>query len=141
MEDMQTTKTIVPEGSTRMACDGAYSGNRGKGGWAFYDGKEYKNGSIAGPTTNNIAEYTGLIKLLEHILQCNRHSEDITIMMDSQLVVYQINGSYRVKDIKLIPLHARASGLLSATNASVIWVPRETHIMSQVDVLAKEGTK
>ena len=141
MEDMQTTKIIVPEGSTRMAWDGAYSSNSGKGGWAFFDGIESKNGSIPGPTTNNIAEYTGQIKLLEHILQKNRHSEDITIMMDSQLVVYQINGSYRVKDIKLIPLHARASGLLSATNATVIWVPRETPIMCQVDGHAKAGTK
>lgn len=141
MESYQTTKTMVPEGHITMACDGAYSGNSGKGGWAFYDGVNYQNGVLPGPTTNNIAEYTGLIKLLEHILKMNRHLESIMIMMDSQLVVYQINGSYRVKDVKLIPLHAKASALLSATNAKVMWVPRETPIMNQVDGYAKAGSK
>lgn len=141
MENLQTTKTMVPQGSTVMACDGAFSASRNKCGWAFFDGSSYSYGTIQSASTNNIAEYTGLIKLLEHISSNNRHLEDITIMMDSQLVVYQMNGSYRVKDPKLIPLHAKASGLLSSTNVSVIWVPRETPIMNQVDFYAKEATK
>ena len=141
VESFQTTKTMPRPGSTQMACDGAYSPNSGKGGWGFFDSKEYKSGTIPAPTTNNIAEYTGLIKLLEHILSTNRHKEDITITMDSQLVVRHMDGSYRVKEPRLIPLHARATGLLSATNAVIIWASRESPIMKLVDTYAKGGTK
>lgn len=141
MESFETTKAMVDPGSTQMACDGAYSPNSGKGGWGFFDGTIYKSGTLPSPTTNNIAEYTGLIKLLEHILATNRHHEDITITMDSQLVVCQMNGSYRVKDAKLIPLHARAQGLASSTSVKIIWASRESPIMKMVDTYAKSGTR
>ena len=60
--------------------------------------------SYLGITTNNVAEYKALLLALERALElgCMR----ISIKMDSELVVKQLNGLYRVKDAKMIPLHA-----------------------------------
>jgi ribonuclease HI len=64
-----------------------------------------------GVTTNNVAEYRALILSLRRALDlgCAR----VAVKMDSELVVKQINGSYRVKDEKMIPLHAEVRRLLA----------------------------
>src|SRR5207245_8319541 len=64
-----------------------------------------------GITTNNVAEYKALILTLRraHDLGCRR----IDVKMDSELVVKQLHGVYRVKDAKMIPLHAEVRRLLA----------------------------
>jgi len=64
-----------------------------------------------GETTNNVAEYRALILALQRALElgCTR----IAVKMDSELVVKQIAGQYRVKDSKMIPLHAEVRLLLA----------------------------
>jgi len=64
-----------------------------------------------GVTTNNVAEYRALILALSRALElgCSR----VAIKMDSELVVKQLAGTYRVKDAKMVPLHAEARRLLS----------------------------
>ena len=64
-----------------------------------------------GVTTNNVAEYRALILSLQRALDigCSR----VAIKMDSELVVKQLAGAYRVKDAKMVPLHAEARRLLS----------------------------
>lgn len=74
-------------------------------------------------STNNVAEYTGLICLMEKMLSLNVHSP--VIKGDSQLVVRQMNSEYRVKARRIIPLYERAMELKERLNASIVWVPRE----------------
>jgi dinuclear metal center YbgI/SA1388 family protein len=64
-----------------------------------------------GKATNNVAEYQALIAGLEVAL--DRGVERLDVFLDSELVVRQVNGQYKVKDAGLKPLHAQACLLLS----------------------------
>ena len=64
-----------------------------------------------GTATNNVAEYQALIAGLEMAL--DRGVERLDAFLDSELVVRQVNGQYKVKDAGLKPLHAQACLLLS----------------------------
>jgi ribonuclease HI len=59
-----------------------------------------------GTTTNNVAEYAGLLEALE-VAQAEGATE-VEIISDSLLLVKQMLGEYRVKHPNLIPLHQRA---------------------------------
>jgi ribonuclease HI len=90
--------------------------------------------------TNNVAEYTGIIKALEWLLQQRKQvtyyvpTESIIIKGDSQLVIYQIKGKYRVKAIKIIPLYQQVKILVSKFNdVHIEWIPREEN--SEADKL------
>jgi len=64
-----------------------------------------------GVTTNNVAEYKALILTLTRALElgCTK----IAVKCDSELVVRQLNGEYRVKDEKMKPLHQAVQRLLT----------------------------
>ena len=55
-----------------------------------------------GDTTNNVAEYKALIKALE--LSAKHTRKEVHIFMDSELVIKQMNSSYRIKAKHLLPL-------------------------------------
>lgn len=63
-----------------------------------------------GRATNNVAEYTGLVKALETAQQIG--SEGLSIFSDSELLVKQINGQYKVKSEQIRPLYQQAMSLL-----------------------------
>lgn len=65
-----------------------------------------------GEATNNIAEYQALIFGLEQAKRIKATS--IELWIDSELVLKQLQGNYKVKDKKLIPLYQKAQDLLSA---------------------------
>jgi ribonuclease HI len=67
-------------------------------------------GTYLGVSTNNVAEWTGLLTGLEAALDLG--VDNIAVRLDSELVVKQISGVYRVKNEGLIPLHAQAKVLL-----------------------------
>jgi len=71
-----------------------------------------------GTTTNNVAEYKALILTLRRALElgCTR----VAVKMDSELVVKQIAGLYRVKDAKMVPLHAEVRRLLARFDAQSV---------------------
>ena len=71
-----------------------------------------------GITTINVAEYKALILTLRraHDLGCRR----VAVKMDSELVVKQLQGAYRVKDAKMIPLHAEVRRLLATFDHTTI---------------------
>jgi ribonuclease HI len=76
-------------------------------------------------STNNVAEYTALINALEWLSR-NRISDSIRIASDSKLVVSQLNGKYKVKSDRIIPLYRRALSLMkSFSDIQIRWVPRE----------------
>ncbi|WP_243665646.1 ribonuclease HI [Vulcanisaeta sp. JCM 16159] len=62
--------------------------------------------------TNNVAEYTGLIRALEWLLGNGFGGSRITVRGDSQLVIRQLMGVYSVRAEHLRPLHDRALELL-----------------------------
>ncbi len=63
-----------------------------------------------GRTTNNVAEYTALVKALEAARQIG--AKQLTVFSDSELLVRQINGRYKVKSEQIMPLFQEAAKLL-----------------------------
>ena len=63
-----------------------------------------------GETTNNIAEYNALIHGLEEALLLK--ADEVTVKIDSELIVKQLNGEYRVKDSDIKPLFEKAISIL-----------------------------
>ena len=78
--------------------------------------------------SNNVAEYTGIIKALEWML-LNKIGEDkemIIVRGDSQLVVNQIKGKWKVRAPRIVPLRQRVMSFISKFKAiDIEWVPRE----------------
>ncbi len=74
--------------------------------------------------SNNIAEYHGLIFLLEELVRA-RTEVPVRICGDSQLVVYQMTGDYRVRQPHPTPLHARAKELAARLDVEFRAIPRE----------------
>jgi ribonuclease HI len=122
-----------------MASDGACTSN-GDGGCAWFDGVNYHKLKCKVKSTNNKEEYKGLIYLLQTLITTKFDGRAL-IMMDSQLVVNQMNGSYSVKNEGLKPLYAKAASLASLLDVEIIWVPRTHPIMGKVDKLAKEAAR
>ncbi|NIO11651.1 MAG: reverse transcriptase-like protein [Deltaproteobacteria bacterium] len=109
--------------------DGASRGNPGEAGCGavIYDerGEVLKElYAYLGSSTNNVAEYRGLLMGLEGVLELGgRH---LQIRSDSELLVRQLNGVYRVKDEKLKLLFRKAQELLGRLDAyRIIHVRRE----------------
>ena len=63
-----------------------------------------------GRTTNNVAEYTAIIKALEAAKQMG--GKRVTVFSDSELLVRQLNGQYKVKSEQVRPLYRQASALI-----------------------------
>ncbi len=76
-----------------------------------------------GTATNNEAEYKAVIMALEYVKE-KFTAKRISIFSDSQLVVKQLNGEYKVKAAGIIPLWSMAKKLMSEISASIEWVPR-----------------
>ncbi len=121
--------------------DGASRGNPGPSsfGAVVYDeaGVELGTASKAlGYGTNNQAEYEGAIAALEVALELG--AAKVTLHMDSQLIVRQLEGRYRVKNAKLIPLYKRLVDLRRRFDSVVfVHVPREENKVA--DRLANEA--
>ncbi|MCR4308314.1 MAG: ribonuclease HI family protein [Candidatus Berkelbacteria bacterium] len=88
--------------------DGASRGNPGKAAIAFVieglpDGNvEYKE--AIGIFSNNQAEYRAMLAVAEKLVELKIKESDISFFSDSELMIKQIKGEYRVKDVNLRPL-------------------------------------
>ena len=95
--------------------DGGSRGNPGDAGFGVHvtapDGSEVAElyGYI-GQATNNVAEYQALLHGLRYAL--DHGVRRVLVFSDSELVVKQIGGSYRVKHPSMIPLHREARELM-----------------------------
>jgi ribonuclease HI len=123
--------------------DGASRGNPGAAGIGIVisdeTGKTLKQISEhIGEATNNVAEYTALIRGLEEAFALGADAVDIN--SDSELLVRQITGFYRVKAPHLQELHQRVIGLLSSFRSiSIDHTPREGNALA--DKLAKQASR
>ena len=79
--------------------------------------------------TNNVEEYTGIIKALEWLLEKNNYdNQGIIARGDSQLVISQLNGKYKVRAVKIIPLYQKVKSLLSKfKDIKIEWIPRDNN--------------
>ncbi len=101
-------------GPLTIYIDGSVQGNPGPGaiGVVILNGNGQVMeawGEAIGDVTNNQAEYRALLAALEKARRLG--AAEVTIRSDSQLLVRQFSGEYRVKDEKLRPLHERARDL------------------------------
>lgn len=93
-----------------------------------------------GNATNNIAEYSALLELLEFLNGAGLAGSKIEIRMDSELVVKQLNGLYKVKSPNMAQLFAETTSVMAAfKNLKIVYVPRGEN--SVADLLAKEASK
>ncbi len=99
-----------------------------------------------GETTNNVAEYHGLLAALEYALK-NGYRR-VQVRTDSELMALQIKGVYRVKSPGLKPLHDKARQMIGRLEAfSIRHVPREQNaeadrlVNQALDAAARSGQK
>src|SRR5258708_4872196 len=104
--------------------DGGSRGNPGPAACAYVI---YQNDKIIkqdakylGTTTNNVAEYEGVIFALEGVM--NYDPTEIIFYLDSQLVVRQLEGRYKIKDEKLVKLAEEVKSLQRKHNFTIKWV-------------------
>ena len=96
--------------------DGGARGNPGPAGYGVHilDADGSTLAELVGPlgrATNNVAEYSGLIAALKWALE---HGQSrVRVRMDSELVIKQMRGEYKVKHAGLQPLHAEARSLVA----------------------------
>ncbi len=94
--------------------DGASRGNPGAAAFAYVIRGEgptlIEEADCLGQMTNNQAEYTALVRALEHALELGPHHR-LLIHSDSELMVKQMNGEYRVKNEELRDLYQQACTL------------------------------
>ena len=113
-----------------MHTDGGARGNPGPAavGIVIYDGSHHnilwQKGEYIGHTTNNQAEYKALLMGLRQALMLG--VQNVDCRLDSELVVRQMQGKYKVREEGLAPMATEILGLTSKfKNVSFTHVPRE----------------
>jgi len=113
----------------RIHVDGASRGNPGEAGYGV-SAKGPDGQSVAalygylGRTTNNVAEYQALLHGLQFAL--GRGVRRVEVFSDSELMVKQLHGAYRVRQPHLMPLHRLAKELLARFESAAV-----THVLRE----------
>lgn len=129
------------EGFAKLWTDGGARGNPGPGGAGFLlkspTGEVLAaEGHFLGHTTNNVAEYRALLLGLQRAVELG--VERVEVRADSELLIKQLKGQYRVRNEGLRPLYEQATALLKRFAATrLIHVRREHNV--EADRLANEG--
>jgi ribonuclease HI len=102
-----------------MHIDGAARGNPGPAAYAIVLARPgepvVEEADTIGTATNNVAEYTALLRGLELAVELG--VKKIAVFSDSELMVKQMNGEYRVKNADLLPLYEEAKRLQKQVGA------------------------
>ena len=140
-ENHPVEKTTEKHQICRLFTDGASRGNPGDAGAGAVllaeNGTEIASqAAYLGRCTNNVAEYKALILGLHEAKQygCSR----LDIALDSELIVRQIQGTYKVKNAALLPLFNEAKSLLGCfAGWTIRHIPRSLN--ARADQLANQG--
>jgi ribonuclease HI len=123
--------------------DGGSRGNPGPAaiGYIIYDPKKdvvAEGGEYIGIATNNQAEYQAIVVALTKIKELG-NSESVTCYLDSELVVRQVNGIYKMKNEALKPWLKKIHDLKQSLGGHVTFhhVPREKN--SEADALVNKA--
>ncbi len=127
----------------KIYTDGCSRGNPGPAGIGILiinnDGREIKRISeYIGKATNNIAEYRAILRAVN---ECeSRKIDGVIFFTDSELIVNQLNKSYKVKDEKIKTLYVKLlNKLINFKNWSIKHIPREDNKIA--DFLANQALK
>ncbi|GAA2316381.1 bifunctional RNase H/acid phosphatase [Nonomuraea roseoviolacea subsp. roseoviolacea] len=127
-----------------IEADGGSRGNPGPAGYGAVvrdasDGQVLAEAAEAiGVTTNNVAEYRGLIAGLRAVLDVGGEGASVAVRMDSKLVVEQMAGRWKIKHEGLRPLALEAAGLARRLRVTEwTWIPRASN--THADRLANEA--
>lgn len=122
--------------------DGASRGNPGESGYGVVlKGPEAEllqaRGVYIGRTTNNVAEYRGLLGCLQ--LAAKFQPKELKVYSDSQLLVNQINGIYKVRKPHLQSLHTEIITQIKELSCKfkIEYIPREKN--READTLARRA--
>jgi ribonuclease HI len=124
----------------RIYTDGGSRGNPGKSACAFLIIKEdkevYSISKFLGIKTNNEAEYHAIINALNWV-ENNKEDKEIKLFSDSELVIKQINGEYKIKKTHLKELNKKVRDLIEENDFDIKFsnVKRENRFISQADFL------
>ena len=125
-----------------IEADGGSRGNPGPAGFgcvvfsADHATVLAEHKQFIGETTNNVAEYRGLIAGLEQARRLG--ANEVAVSMDSKLVVEQMSGRWKVKNPGMAELNQQARALASTFDAVTFsWIPRERN--AHADRLANEA--
>jgi ribonuclease HI len=135
--DEKPTGAMLLE-EAKIYTDGGSRGNPGDSSCAYVicdldDSVVEKSGFYLGMATNNQAEYYGFMKGLERAR--NLGIDRISLFSDSQLVVNQMKGLYKVKNQELAPLHQQVKALAdSFEKIEFFYVPRELNKIADGEV-------
>jgi ribonuclease HI len=142
-EQNKAQSSPLPSKTAKLWFDGGTfplnPGHGGSGAVIASEGKEYSFSEYIGEKeTNNRAEYGGLLLGLRKALEMGiTHLE---VYGDSQLVIYQMTGTYACRNSGLIPLWQKARKLAKQfQRCNFTWIPREKN--GKADVAASEAIK
>lgn len=125
----QSSASATPVERVVILTDGAARGNPGPAGAGWVLRGEngeilQEGGQFLGRRTNNEAEYEAVVGGLKAAVQLG--VRDVVLCSDSELVVRQINGKYRIKNERLLPIHQAARELIQQFRRfDIRHVPRE----------------
>jgi len=121
--------------------DGAARNNPGEAGAGFYLLKNgvpiLEQGMYLGVKTNNQAEYLALLLGVYYAQQHMGHDDTLLIKADSELMVRQVQGVYKIKNRELFRIYSTISSMLRVLNFKIQHVPREQNKVA--DKLANAG--
>ena len=137
-EELQTTQKHA---YWKLFVDGASRNNPGPSGAGIYilknDFLVEKRGFFLGAKTNNQAEYLALLLGLFYVKKRMTTQDYLLIISDSQLLVRQLKGVYRVKNAGIQPMYAMVKKLLHGMIYDIEHVLREDN--TNADAMANEG--
>ena len=140
----------MDENEVIIHTDGGARGNPGPAACAFIAevggrivGKE---SFFLGKSTNNYAEYQGVLLAMQWIAsksQISNLKSQIVFNLDSELVVKQLNGTYKVKNQNLRNLNDEVIGIIKENNLKIVFknIPREENMVADFLVNKKLDEK
>jgi ribonuclease HI len=142
---MKIAEKLWHEGPEKISVyiDGCARGNPGHAGCGLIikdtEGRILvKKARYVGIRTNNVAEYTALIDGLREAVDLG--AQELTVVTDSELVMRQMTGEYKVKDVKLKELFAEAQRLSRCfSSAKFVHVERKNN--KDADSLANDAVE
>jgi len=125
----------------KLFVDGASRNNPGPSGAGIYIEKDgvlvIKEGYYLGIKTNNQAEYLALLLGLFVVAEQMGSGDTLALVSDSQLLVRQLSGIYKVRQSHLLPLHALCKQIMHKLGATIVHVLRDQN--SEADAMANHG--
>ena len=118
-----------------IEADGGSRGNPGPAAYgclvkdALTNEVLFKEGKTLGITTNNVAEYSGLVAALVAAHEIDPNAQ-IEVRMDSKLVVEQMSGNWKIKHENMKGLVEKARNAFDQSQVKYVWVPREDNLVA-----------